>query len=1056
MAIIKCKMCGGSLEVTPGVTVAECEYCGTKQTLPKVNDEVIQNLFNRANNLRIKCEFDKAEQIYEKILQENDGESEAHWGIVLCKYGIEYVEDPKTFKRIPTCHRTSYDAVITDADYLAALAHADAAQRSIYEAEAKAIDDIQKNILNIVKNEKPFDVFICYKETDENGKRTVDSAIANDIYHQLTQEGLKTFYAAITLEDKLGREYEPYIFAALNSAKVMLVIGTKPEYFSAVWVKNEWSRFLKQMKTDRSKLLIPCFKDMDAYDLPEEFAHLQAQDMGKIGFINDVIRGIKKVTVKEEPKAAPAREAEAAVTPGIAPLLKRAFMFLEDGDWSSANEYCEKVLDIDPENAQAYLGKLMAELRVKRQENLKDCAQPFDEKNNYQKALRFGDEKLKADLEGYIDHIKERNENERLEGIYTKAKGVMSGAYTENAYKEAARLFETIREYKDASELAQNCRKQAETVRKDNILAEGRRSMKGSVVANYEKALALFNTISGWKDADNCAASCKQKIEEIKAREEADRLERERKAELARKEAKRIAKRNKKIALIVTPIICIILAAAIVLTQVIIPNNKYNKAVALMKDGKYTEAIAAFDALDGHKDSKKKIVECNLAILDGKYNDALALMNAGKYPEAIAAFEDLDGHKDSANKILECKYNVALNLMDAEKYTEAIAAFKALDGYSDSEQKIAECNNVILDRKYNDAAALMNAGKYTEAIAAFEAMNGYKDSEQKIAECNTAILDGKYNDAAALMDAGKYTEAALAFGAAANYRDAKVQSFALWDKIAVRDSISAGASHTVGLKADGTVVAAGRNYDGEYNVSGWKNIVAISAGVSHTVGLRADGTVVAVGDNYSGKCEVSSWKNIAAISVGKQHTVGLRVDGTVVAVGDNVFGQCKVSGWKDIVAISAGEQHTVGLRADGTVVAVGDNNNGQCDVSGWEDIAAISAGDYHTVGLRADGTVVAVGRKVDGQCDVSGWKNIVAISAGDSHTVGLRADGTVVAAGYNKYGQCNVSGWKDIVAISVGKYHTVGLRADGTVVAVGYNSAGQCNVSGWKNIKVSK
>jgi len=300
MAIFKCKMCGGDLEATTGITVAECEYCGTQQTLPKANDEVLQNLFNRANNLRLKCEFDKAEQIYEKILLENDADPEAHWGLVLCKYGIEYVEDPKTYKRIPTCHRTSYDAVTADAEYLAAIACADTTQRSIYAAEAQAIDEIQKNILNIVKNETPFDVFICYKETDEYGQRTVDSTIANDIYHQLTQVGLKVFYSAITLEDKLGQAYEPYIFAALNSAKVMLVVGTKPQFFTAVWVKNEWSRFLKLMKTDRTKLLIPCYKDMDAYDLPEEFAHLQAQNMGKIGFINDVVRGIKKVTAPEE------------------------------------------------------------------------------------------------------------------------------------------------------------------------------------------------------------------------------------------------------------------------------------------------------------------------------------------------------------------------------------------------------------------------------------------------------------------------------------------------------------------------------------------------------------------------------------------------------------------------------------------------------------------------------------------------------------------------------------------------------------------------------------
>ncbi len=295
MAIFKCKICGGSLDVSDGSSVAVCEYCGTKQTVPTTKDDVVANLFNRANNLRLKCEFDKAEQVYEKILDIDNTDSEGHWGVVLCKYGIEYVDDVKTGNKIPTCHRTLYDAVLTDIDYLAAIENADAEQKELYVAEAKMIDELQKNILNIVNNEEPFDVFICYKETDENGKRTVDSTIANDIYYQLTQEGFKVFYAPITLEDKLGYEYEPYIFAALNSAKVMLVIGTKSEHFDAVWVRNEWSRYLKIMKADRSKLLIPCYKDMDAYELPDEFAHLQAQDMGKIGFISDVIRGLRKV-----------------------------------------------------------------------------------------------------------------------------------------------------------------------------------------------------------------------------------------------------------------------------------------------------------------------------------------------------------------------------------------------------------------------------------------------------------------------------------------------------------------------------------------------------------------------------------------------------------------------------------------------------------------------------------------------------------------------------------------------------------------------------------------
>ena len=82
--------------------------------------------------------------------------------------------------------------------------------------------------------------------------------MAQEIYYQLTEQGRRVFFSRITLEDKAGTEYEPYIFAALNSAKVMIVVTTSAEHVNAVWVKNEWSRFLSLMRKDRSKLLLPC------------------------------------------------------------------------------------------------------------------------------------------------------------------------------------------------------------------------------------------------------------------------------------------------------------------------------------------------------------------------------------------------------------------------------------------------------------------------------------------------------------------------------------------------------------------------------------------------------------------------------------------------------------------------------------------------------------------------------------------------------------------------------------------------------------------------------
>lgn len=400
MAILKCKMCGGDLTIQDGMTVAECEYCGTTQTLPKLVSDNIANLYDRANHFRRNNDFDKAEGIYERILAETPEDAEAYWSLVLCRYGIEYVEDPATGKRVPTVNRAQYTSVFDDANYKSAIEHADAIQRRVYEEEAAAINEIQKGILAISQKEEPFDVFICYKETDQNGRRTRDSVIATDLYHQLTNEGFKVFFSRITLEDKLGTAYEPYIFAALNSAKVMVVLGTKPEYFNAVWVKNEWSRYLAIVKqSDGKKVLIPAYRDMDPYDLPEEFSHLQAQDMSKLGFMQDLIRGIKKITGSNQPKPQIQTVTVNSSTSDIAPLLKRMFMYLEDGEWDKANEYSERVLDKEPENGEAYLGLALAKEKLRDKEDFAsiylDGRINADDKN-LKRARQFADEKLNA------------------------------------------------------------------------------------------------------------------------------------------------------------------------------------------------------------------------------------------------------------------------------------------------------------------------------------------------------------------------------------------------------------------------------------------------------------------------------------------------------------------------------------------------------------------------------------------------------------------------------------------------------------------------------------
>ncbi len=557
MAIFKCKMCGGDLQAQDGACVVECGYCGTKQTVSATDDEKRVNLYNRANHLRMNSEFDKAASLYEQIVAEFPNDAEAYWGLCLCNYGIEYVDDPVTSAKIPTIHRASFEKMRKDENYERALENADATARLVYQEQAKEIDRIMGEVLAISQDEKPYDIFICYKETDEVGGRTVDSVIAQNIYDVLTDKGYKVFFSRITLEDKLGAQYEPYIFAALNSAKVMLAVGTDYEYYNAVWVKNEWRRFWKLAAADKSKVLIPCYKDMDAYDLPNEFKGLQAQDMGKVGAMQDLLRGIDKIFGKDKKAAAPTATAAPMTAPSgnVGALLKRAFMFLEDGEWQDANIYCEKVLDQDPENGNAYFGKLLAELRVKKPNELKDFPRPFDQLVNYQKVLRFGDDNLKNSLISCNKYIIDRNESERQNEIYDNAVELM-GMYGEKSLYEAAEKFRSISGFKDADEKAAECEIKAEEMRKEAIYNTGKHFMTGTSTISLLSAIIRFEKIPDYKDSAALIEQCQEQINILQAKAEEKRIEKE----------KNVKKRKKKFMIMV---LCFLVLALLFILRMI-------------------------------------------------------------------------------------------------------------------------------------------------------------------------------------------------------------------------------------------------------------------------------------------------------------------------------------------------------------------------------------------------------------------------------------------------------------------------------------------------------
>ena len=373
MGALKCKMCGSNLEIEDSITVCKCEKCGTSQTVPDIEDDKELKLFERAGRLRFNCDFDKAAGIYNTITDSYPEEAEGYWGLILCKYGIEYA-DNASGKKVPVCHRISYDSVMDDEDFELVMENSDSESRAIFREEAKIIEENRKKYIQIAESEQPYDIYISYRAKDDNGDKTAVSEIAGHLYNKLTSAGYRVFLSEAALKGKKRSECEPYIYSALNSANVMLALGTSYDDYNDVWVKNEWIRYLEIAEKNKNKCLIPCYKDVDEYDIPKEFAGLKVCQLGNDDTFNNIMAEIANVVKPEsvnqpapEPeKAEPAEEIELEEIEIIEPvdinkLLDEGFAAIADKNWKEANKLFFQVLDEEPDNSKAYWGQLLVQ-----------------------------------------------------------------------------------------------------------------------------------------------------------------------------------------------------------------------------------------------------------------------------------------------------------------------------------------------------------------------------------------------------------------------------------------------------------------------------------------------------------------------------------------------------------------------------------------------------------------------------------------------------------------------------------------------------------------------
>ena len=370
---LKCKMCGSNLDIGDSITVCKCEKCGTSQTVPDIEDDKELKLFERAGRLRFNCDFDKAAGIYNTITDSYTEEAEGYWGLILCKYGIEYA-DNASGKKVPVCHRISYDSVMDDEDFELVMENSDSESRAIFREEAKIIEENRKKYIQIAESEQPYDIYISYRAKDDNGDKTAVSEIAGHLYNKLTSARYRVFLSEAALKGKKQSDCEPYIYSALNSANVMLALGTSYDDYNNVWVKNEWNRYLEIAEKNKNKCLIPCYKDVDEYDIPKEFAGLKVCQLGNDDTFNNIMAEIANVVKQESvnqpapkpEKAEPAEEIELEEIEIIEPvdinkLLDEGFSAISDKNWKKANKLFFHVLDEEPDNSKAYWGQLLVQ-----------------------------------------------------------------------------------------------------------------------------------------------------------------------------------------------------------------------------------------------------------------------------------------------------------------------------------------------------------------------------------------------------------------------------------------------------------------------------------------------------------------------------------------------------------------------------------------------------------------------------------------------------------------------------------------------------------------------
>ncbi|MCQ2770992.1 MAG: leucine-rich repeat domain-containing protein, partial [Clostridia bacterium] len=262
-----CSYCGFSFETNE--STYSCPACGA--LINNVLDENLNSLLAIASQKLRLADFDGAEEIYTSIIDKYPTCGEAYWGGLLSIFGIKYELDIDG-SMVPTIYKTPTMDLRVHEYYHKALEYSDNDVADYYEKEAMRLELIRKEWIGKANKELNYDIFISYKHN-----QIKETSRARSIYSSLKDKKLDVFFSEESFKLKIGEKYEPYIMHAVDTCKCMIVYGKSVDEIESTWMKNEWLRYLKQIKNKQKQsgsLIVIC-DGFSAKDLPIELKSFQ-------------------------------------------------------------------------------------------------------------------------------------------------------------------------------------------------------------------------------------------------------------------------------------------------------------------------------------------------------------------------------------------------------------------------------------------------------------------------------------------------------------------------------------------------------------------------------------------------------------------------------------------------------------------------------------------------------------------------------------------------------------------------------------------------------------